>query len=109
MSDRPPTRTVNQTDDYFGTAVEDPYRWLENSDDPEVAEWLAAQAAETRAQLDTLADPAPIRAVLDRAVRRPHSGLPRHHGPYWFRTYNDGVQQQDVLLVEDEPFDGAGC
>ncbi len=103
----PETRTVDQSDDYFGTTVDDPYRWLENSDDPEVAAWLAAQAAETRARLDTLADPAPIRAVLDRAVRRPHSGLPRHHGPYWFRTDNDGVQQQDVLLVEREPFDGA--
>ncbi|HEY8301410.1 MAG TPA: prolyl oligopeptidase family serine peptidase [Jatrophihabitans sp.] len=98
------TRTVDVVDDYFGTTVPDPYRWLEDSDDAEVADWLAAQAAVTREHLDGLPDPAPIRALLDRAVRRPHSGLPRHHGRYWFRTHNDGVQQQDVLLVEDEPF-----
>ena len=100
------TRTVDVVEDYFGTSVPDPYRWLEDTDDPEVAEWLAAQAAVTRAHLDGLPDPAPIRALLDLAVRRPHSGLPRHHGLYWFRTHNDGVQQQDVLLVEKQPFDG---
>lgn len=105
---RPPVaRTVDVVDDYFGTAVPDPYRWLEHTDEPEVAAWVAAQAAYTTDKLAELPDPAPIRAVLDRAVRRPHSGLPRHRGRYWFRTDNDGVQQQDVLLVEDEAFSAA--
>ena len=104
MTDRPPTRTVVQTDDYFGTTVDDPYRWLENTDDAEVTRWLAAQAEHTRDHLAGLPDPAPIAAALDRAVRLPHSGLPRHRGRHWFRTHNNGVQQQDVLLVEDEPF-----
>ncbi|MGH8863004.1 MAG: prolyl oligopeptidase family serine peptidase, partial [Jatrophihabitantaceae bacterium] len=45
-----------------------------------------------------------ITAALDRAVRLPHSGLPVHRGGSWFRTANDGVQQQDVLLVAGEPF-----
>ena len=106
MNDLPATRTVDVVDDYFGTPVADPYRWLESSADPEVAEWLAAQAAVTRDHLAGLPDPSPIRALLDLAVRRPRSDLPRHHGRYWFRTHNDGVQQQDVLVVEDAPFDG---
>ena len=104
---RPTTRTVAQVDSYFGTEIADPYRWLEDGDEPEVTAWLAAQAEATRAHLDSLPDPAPIRTALDRAVRLPHSGLPRRRGAHWFRTSNDGVQQQDVLLVSDAPFGDA--
>lgn len=100
----PTTRTVDHVDDFFGTAVADPYRWLEDTDDPEVAAWLKEQADHTREHLAGLPDPAPIRAALDRCVRLPHSGLPRRRGTRWFRSSNDGVQQQDVLLVSDEPF-----
>lgn len=100
----PPTRTIDQTDDYFGTTVPDPYRWLEDTDAAEVRAWLIAQADHTRAHLATLPDPAPMTAALDRAVRLPHSGVPLHRGPHWFRVSNDGVQQQDVLLVAAEPF-----
>ena len=39
----PVTKKVDQTDDYFGTKVADPYRWLENNDSPEVAAWVAAE------------------------------------------------------------------
>ena len=80
MSERPDTRTVDQVDDFFGTEIADPYRWLEDSDDAEVVHWQQAQAAHTRHHLDTLPDPAPIVAALDRAVRLPHSGLPVHRG-----------------------------
>ncbi|MGI8879980.1 MAG: prolyl oligopeptidase family serine peptidase [Jatrophihabitans sp.] len=98
------TRTVDQTDDFFGTAVADPYRWLENTDDPEVAAWLVEQAATTRAYLDALPGRAAIGTALRGVVGLPTSGLPEHRGSTWFRTRNDGVQQQDVLVVSAEPF-----
>ncbi|HZC69889.1 MAG TPA: prolyl oligopeptidase family serine peptidase [Jatrophihabitans sp.] len=101
---RPDTRRVDQTDDFFGTEVPDPYRWLEDPDDPEVAAWAAAQGSYTREYLESLPFRAEISAALDRAVRLPSSGLPVHRGAHWFRTANDGTQQQDVLLVGDEPF-----
>jgi prolyl oligopeptidase len=101
---RPDTRRVDQIDDFFGTAVPDPYRWLEDCDDPEVAAWAAAQGAHAREHLDALPFRAEITAALDAAVRLPSSGLPVHRGDHWFRTANDGNQQQDVLLVSDEPF-----
>src|SRR4051812_11683481 len=104
---RPHTRRVDQVDDYFGTPVPDPYRWLEDGSDPDVAQWLAAQAAHARAHLDALPGRAAGTAALDRAVRIPHSGLPVHRGVSWFRTANDGDQQQDVLLVAAEPFGAA--
>src|SRR5438093_4541007 len=45
-----PQRPV--TDEYFGIKVVDPYRWLENWDDPEVRTWTEAQNGYTRAMLD---------------------------------------------------------
>jgi prolyl oligopeptidase len=101
---RPDTRRVDQTDDFFGTTVSDPYRWLEDPDDPEVAAWAATQGSFTRGYLESLPFRTEISTALDHAVRPPSSGLPIHRGAHWFRTANDGTQQQDVLLVCDEPF-----
>jgi len=39
----PKTRTVDVTDNYFGTEVADPYRWLEDANDPEVLAWTQEQ------------------------------------------------------------------
>src|SRR5690606_10382734 len=39
----PDTRTVDQADDYFGTTVADPYRWLEDDNAPETEAWVEAQ------------------------------------------------------------------
>lgn len=59
------TRRVDVVDDYHGTVVPDPYRWLEDGDDSEVRDWVVAQNVRTRDALDTL----PARDVwLDRLV-----------------------------------------
>jgi prolyl oligopeptidase len=42
--DYPPTKTVDAADTYFGHTYQDPYRWLENLQDPEVEAWFKAQA-----------------------------------------------------------------
>jgi prolyl oligopeptidase len=47
----PPTPVREVTDDYFGTKVVDPYRWLEDQKDPEVIAWMKAQNDRTRAIL----------------------------------------------------------
>ena len=47
----PKTPVREVTDDYFGTKVTDPYRWLENTSDPEVVSWMKSQDDYTRAQL----------------------------------------------------------
>ncbi|MGK2960955.1 MAG: prolyl oligopeptidase family serine peptidase [Gemmatimonadaceae bacterium] len=41
----PATRTVDVVDDYHGTRVADPYRWLEDLESQEVRDWAAAQTA----------------------------------------------------------------
>ena len=50
----PHTRTVNQIDDYFGTNVSDPYRWLEDLDSEEVLNWAHSQQDVTQQYLDKI-------------------------------------------------------
>jgi len=54
-SDRPNPASVEVvTDDYYGTKVLDPYRWMENAKDPRWMPWLRSQAAATRHTLDAI-------------------------------------------------------
>ena len=50
----PAAHTVDQTDDYFGTRVSDPYRWMENVDSPEVKSWVDAENTLTHSYLDAV-------------------------------------------------------
>ncbi len=43
MTAYPPARTVTQIDEYHGTRIADPYRWLEDIDSRETADWVAAE------------------------------------------------------------------
>jgi prolyl oligopeptidase len=56
----PPTKAVDASDNYFGKTFKDPYRWLENLKDNEVADWFKAQAELT----DRLLDKIPARDAL---------------------------------------------
>ena len=50
----PPTKTVNATDTYWGITYKDPYRWLEDIKDENVASWFKAQANLTNTTMNTL-------------------------------------------------------
>src|SRR4051812_25741788 len=52
----PPTAKGDVVDDYFGTKVADPYRWMEDLDSPQVAAWIAAQNKVTFDYLAKLPD-----------------------------------------------------
>ncbi len=55
---------VDQTDDYFGTAVADPYRWLEDVDSPQSRAWIEQQNALTESVLSTVPQRDAIHARL---------------------------------------------
>ncbi len=95
----PESRKEDRVDAYFGVAVPDPYRWLEDDRSAETAQWVDR---ENRVTGDYLAG-IPFRPKLgDRLTRLWHyakQSAPEHAGEFHFRYANDGSQNQDVLYL----------
>ena len=99
----PPSRTVDQTDDYHGTRVADPYRWLEDVDSPETRAWIAAQNAVTEAYLARIPGRERLRQRLTELWNYPRREAPVRRGGRYFQWRNTGLQNQDVLTVAASP------
>ena len=105
--DYPKTKKVDHVDDYHGTKVEDPYRWLEDDYSEETKTWVEAQNAVTFAYLASLPDREPLRKRLTELWNYPRYGAPFKRGGRYFFFKNDGLQNQSVLYkqasLEAEP------
>jgi prolyl oligopeptidase len=93
----PATLTTNIVDNYFGTAVPDPYRWLEDDNSPATKAWVAAQNAVTFAYLESIPERSRIRERLTHLWNYERYGLPFKRANRYFFTRNDGLQNQSVL------------
>ncbi len=96
----PRAKTVDQVDDYFGTKVPDPYRWLEDDNAPEVKEWVDAENAVTAGYLDKIPFRAKIRARLSEIYNYPRYSSPERVGEYYLFSKNDGLQNQSVTYIQ---------
>ncbi len=97
----PITARVNVADSYFGTRVEDPYRWLENLDSPQVREWVMAQNALAQPRLAALPQRAWLKQRLTQLWNYERFEVPVKRGHHYFFLHNDGTQNQSVLFVSD--------
>ncbi len=99
----PDTKRVDQTDDYHGTVVPDPYRWLETDvrTSPEVAAWVAAENKVTEAYLGAIPQREPIRKRLTDLYDYEKFSAPSKDGGHYFFSKNDGLQNQFVLYTTD--------
>ena len=99
----PETRRVDQTDEFFGVKVLDPYRWLEADihESPEVAEWAKKQNEIAREYLDGIPQRPAIKKRLSELRNFERYGCPLQKGGKYFYAKNDGLQQQWVLYVAD--------
>lgn len=97
----PTPPTSNQTDNYFGTVVADPYRPLESIDAPATKAWVAQENALTRSYLDAI----PVRPKIAAAYRKlynyPKTSAPFREGKRYFFYHNTGLQTQSVLYVRN--------
>ncbi|MGZ8456232.1 MAG: prolyl oligopeptidase family serine peptidase [Gemmatirosa sp.] len=90
----PQTKAVAHVDDYHGTSVADPYRWLEDLDGPDTKTWIAAQNGLTFGYLNGLPGRDVIKQRLTEMWNYPRVSLPyRQGGRLWF-TKNTGLQRQ---------------
>jgi prolyl oligopeptidase len=101
----PPSKKVDQVDDYHGIKVADPYRWLEDADSPETKAWIEAQNKVTFSFLESIPERAWLRERLTQLWNYEKFGVPFREGNKYFFTYNNGLQNQSVLYVGDTPND----
>lgn len=90
-------------DDYHGTLVADPYRWLEDSDSPESRAWIEAENRLTQSYLSTIAERDRIRSRLTQLWDFDRYSVPFRRGDLYFWERNDGLQNQAVLYVGKAP------
>jgi prolyl oligopeptidase len=97
----PPTRVVDAVDTLHGEAIPDPYRWLEQGDDPDTLAWTERQNAATEAWLARFPGRAAIRRRLDELLAIGAISVPTPAGGRYFYQRRDGRQNQPVLYVRD--------
>jgi prolyl oligopeptidase len=88
-----------QVDDYHGTKVADPYRWMEEIDSPETQRWVAAEGALSRQFLDSIAGRESMTQRLRDIWNFERWTSPEKSGDNWFYAHNDGLQNQSVVYV----------
>src|SRR5664279_1644205 len=78
----PITKKVDTVDNYFGTKIADPYRWLENDTSKATAAWVLAENDVTAEYLSKIPFREKIRQRLTKIWNYPKFGVPFKEGPY---------------------------
>ena len=93
----PATKKVNQADNYLGTMVADPYRWLEDDNSDETKAWVKDQNKVTDDYLSKIPYRAAVRKTLEEMWNYTKYSSPFKEGDYYYFYKNDGLQNQSVL------------
>ena len=95
----PVTKQVEQTDNYHGTSIADPYRWLEDANSAETKEWVDAQNKVTQSYLGQIPEREAIKQRLTKLWNYERYSVPYKEGGRYFYSRNDGLQNQSVLYT----------
>ena len=99
----PFARRDDVVDDYHGTPVADPYRWLEDTEAPDTRAWWTQQNALVEEFVSAVPAREEIRTRLTELWDFPKRTAPFRYGDRWFQLRNTGLQNQSVLFVGDAP------
>ncbi|MBF2088322.1 MAG: S9 family peptidase [Synechococcales cyanobacterium K44_A2020_017] len=95
----PSSLQVDHVDDYHGTAVADPYRWLEDPDSPDSRAWIEAQNQLTFKYLQQIPSRETLRDRITQLWDYEKFGTPFKVGDRYFYFKNDGLQNQSILYT----------
>ncbi len=103
----PPARKADVVDDYHGTLVADPYRWLEDPASVETQTWVTAQNELTESYLSELTVRAELKERLTQLWDYPKYNVPHKKESGYFFQFNDGLKNQPILYrqetLDDDP------
>jgi prolyl oligopeptidase len=97
----PKPKTVEQVDDYHGVKVADPYRWLEDTDSADTHAWVEAENKLTFGYLEQIPYRNAIRERMMKLWNFERFTVPQQQGGRYFYQHNNGLQNQNVLLVAE--------
>jgi prolyl oligopeptidase len=98
----PASPRVDVVEDYHGTKVPDPYRWLEALDSPETKRWIEAQNALAQPVLNAIPQRQWLKERLTQLWNYERFDVPLKKGRSYFYLRNDGTQNQSVLYVTEK-------
>jgi prolyl oligopeptidase len=87
-------------DDYFGTKIKDPYRWLEDDNSKETKRWVINQNIITEDYLNEIPYRDTLKKQLTTLWNYESKGTPSKHGDYYILTKNNGKQNQSVYYIK---------
>src|ERR1035438_7028880 len=93
----PPAKKVDVVDDYHGTKVADPYRWLEDTNSEETTAWVEAENKVTAAYFAQIPQRAKIHARLTELFNYERYSSAFEVAGKYFLFRNNGLQNQDLL------------
>jgi prolyl oligopeptidase len=97
----PTARQVDQVDDYFGTLVPDPYRWMEDVDSAELKTWVDAENELTQSYLAEVPGRETMQNRLMELTNFERYTAPARRGSRYFYSYNSGLQNQNVIYWQE--------
>ena len=96
----PTKKDTTVKDNYFGTEVADPYRWLENDTSAETATWVQQQVKLTKGYLQQIPFRDAIRKRYENLFNYEKYSAPFKEGQYTYYYKNTGLQNQSVVYRE---------
>ena len=99
----PESRKDDVVDDYHGTKVPDPYRWLEDDNSEETKQWVKEQNIVTFNYLNSIPFRGKITNRLEQLWNYAKFSAPFKKGDNYFYFHNDGLQNQSVLFITPNP------
>lgn len=98
----PETKKISHNDEYFGTKVSDPYRWLEDDRAGDTKEWVRREVKFTNDYLAKIPFREELRNQLRDIWNYEKIGAPFQEGDYIYYYKNNGLQAQSVLYRKDK-------
>src|ERR1700690_3185143 len=93
----PETKKLDQVDDYFGTKITDPYRWLEDDNSEETKRWVIAENAVTDKYFSSIPFYDKVKKRLEEMWNYAKFSSPFKEGEFFYFYKNNGLQNQAVL------------